>query len=272
MPEKSTYLLFGENKAIISPDIVPVFTFLIEIEKEIESILGFQKKLDEIRNQYLDTINFIQFLSKKLKENDIDFEYRLKERPELIAEKLIFHLPLRSQMIVLFASMEVLYFLHIAYEKEIDDDDDKMKEVAMKDKDFLKKFINHFLLSEENDYYKNNKSRLSKIDSKKIRELRNSLTHFFSLSSYGLSVIPKVLDEKARKLEALLKKNKHGNIVFISPEDLHELIKYANHLRMKKWSDDFQNNPTDFRRKMLFVINVVKKHGAIIVYDKDLNI
>ena len=145
MNEESTHLVFDDNKIVISPDILPIFNFLMEIEKEINSLLGMQKKLDGIREHYLDMVNFVGFLSQKLKDANIDFEYKIRENPELIAEKLDFHLPIRSHMIVLFASLEVLYFLHIAYEKEIEDSE-QMKEIAMKDKDFSKKFINSFLL------------------------------------------------------------------------------------------------------------------------------
>ena len=271
MEEESTHIFFDGNKAMISPDIAPIFSFLIEIEKEVESIMNFQKKLDGINNQYLEMINFTQFLSNKLKENNIDFEYKFKEHPELVAEKFSFHLPVRSQMIVLFASLEVLYFIQIAYEKELDDND-RVKEVATKDKDFSKKFTNSFLLTEENSYYKVNRARLSKIDAGKLRDFRNSLTHFFSLPHNGLSISPGLLNEKARKLENILKQNKRGSVVFISPEDLYELIKSGHILRKIKWGEDFKNNKTDFKRRMQFVINVVKNNGAVIIMNKNLNI
>ncbi len=270
---KSTHIVFDGEKIFISPDIFPVMHFLMEIEKEIESILGFQEKLEKIRKQYLETINLVGFLAKKLKENNIEFKYSLKENPKSIAKNFKFYPPVRSQMIVLFASLEVLYCLHTAYEKELDDED-KMRKNTMGNKGNknLKKFINSFLLTEKNNYYKNNKSRLSKIDFEKIRSLRNTLTHFFSLSSGGLSIIPNILNEKARKLENLLEKNKNAHIVFISPEDLYELIKSANLLRIREWVEDFNTNKEDFERKISFVISLVKKYGAVVVPDKNLKV
>src|SRR3989344_3476314 len=107
MTEESTHLIFDGKKMVISPDIMPVFSFLIEIEKEIESFLGFNKKLDDIKDSHLEMINFVQFLSNKLKENNVDFQYKFKEHPEKFADKLDFHVPLRSQVIVLFASLDV---------------------------------------------------------------------------------------------------------------------------------------------------------------------
>ncbi|MCX6722709.1 MAG: hypothetical protein NT094_01415 [Candidatus Staskawiczbacteria bacterium] len=270
MTKESTHLVFDGKKIMISHDMVPVFSFLMEIEKEIDSLLGFNKKLNGIRESHLEMINFVGFLSNKLKENNIDFKYNFKEHPNKIAEKLDFHIPLRSQTIVLFASLDVLFNLHMAYENETDDDN-VLKKLTM-DNDNIKSFLNIFLLAEENHYYKTNKTRLSKIDSTKLRDLRNSLTHFFSIGHGGLSLAPSLLDEKARKLENILKQQKKGNVVFMSQDDLYELIKSANHLQMKKWSDNFQENNVNFKRKMNFVISLVKREGAVIMLNKDLNI
>ncbi|MCX6720452.1 MAG: hypothetical protein NTW11_01455 [Candidatus Staskawiczbacteria bacterium] len=261
MVEESTHLVFDGNKVIISPDIMPVFNFLMEIEKEIDSILGFNKKLNGIKESHLEMIKFVGFLSNKLKENNIDFKYNFKENPDKIAEKLYFHFPLRSQAIVLFASLDVLFNLHMAYENETDNKD-KLRELTMNTGN-AKSFFNGFLLNEENQYYKINKIRLSKIDSTKLRDLRNSLTHFFSVGHGGLSLSPSPLDDSARKIENILKQRGRGNVIFISEEDLYELIKSANQLRMKKWSDDFQKDKVNFKKRMGFVINLVKTEGAI---------
>ena len=267
---KSTHIVFDGNNVLISPDIVPVVNFLMEIEKEIGNILGFNKKLDEIRESYSELISFVGFLSNKLKENNLDFEYTLKENPENIANKFKFDFALRSQMIVLFANLEVLFTIHLAYEKETFDKDILIRSAM--DKDTTKDFLNSFLLTEENDFYKNNKARLSKINSTQLRDLRNLLTHFFSVGHGGLSIAPALLEEKSRKFENILKSNKKGSIVFISEHDLFELIKHANLLRLKKWSDDFLNKPEDFKRKILFVIGLVKRDGAIILKNNSLNI
>ena len=266
----STHFLFNEKGIFISPDIQPVFQFLMDIEKEIDSLLGFNEKIDSIRQSHLEMINFVGFLSNKLKGANIDFNYTFKEHPEKIAEKLKLHLPLRSQIIVLFASLEVLFNLHASYELETNDEK-KLRETTM-DSDTTKKFINEFLLTNDNQYYLANHQHLSKIDSAKMRDLRNSLTHFFSIGHGGLSLSPSLLSQKARKLENILKQNKKGNVVFISENDLYNLIKQANILRMKRWSDDFQKNPQDFKRKIQHVINLVKREGAIIVQNNQINI
>lgn len=268
--EKSTHLLFDGKKMIISPDIMPVFSFLMEIEKEIENILGFNKKLDDIKINYLEMSEFVLFLSDIIKKNNLDFKYNFKEHPEKIADKLTFTFPIRSQVIVLFASLDVLYNLHTAYEKQTTDKG-ILRELTM-NTDNTKKFLNQFLLTEENKYYKDNKVRFSKIDSTKLRHLRNSLTHFFSIGSGGLSLAPRLLDEKTRNFEKVLKQNKKGYIVFTSPEDLYGLIKEANMLRMKKWSEDFKNDSRDFKTRIQSVIDLVKKEGAVILHNNNLNL
>lgn len=269
--QKNIHLLFDGEKIVISSNIRPVFDFLIEIEKEIKVLFNFQKQLDEIRKDYLEILGLVKFLAGKLKENNINFEYnKLKKPLGLMGSKLRIDLPVRSQMIVLFAALEVLYFLNIAYDKEIDNEKE-MRNNARDDKN-MKKFINSFLLNNENGYYKKNEKRFKKINSGSLRNLRNSLTHFFSLSEGGLGIIPRELIEKSIKLENLAKINKHGNIIFITPEDLYELIKSAHILRFKKWTEDFEKDKNIFERKMKFVINLVEKYGAVIVPEKNLKI
>lgn len=263
---KSTHLVFDGQKIIISPDIQHVFIFLMEIEKEIESILGFNEKLNSIKESYLEMIKIVQFLSNKLIENKIDFNYDLSEPQDKIVEKLKFHIPLRSEMIVLFASLDVLFNLHTAYKNETFDQD-VLRKLTM-DNDNTKKFLNEFILNLENTYYKNNIKRLSKIDSTKLRNLRNSLTHFFSIGHGGLSLAPSLIKERSREFEEILKQNKKGNVVFISEDDLFNLIKQANILRLKKWSDDYLNNPGNFKKKMRFVIDLVHNEAAFIVKNK----
>jgi hypothetical protein len=74
------------------------------------------------------------------------------------------------------------------------------------------------------------------------------------------------------KFENILKANKKGHVVFISENDLFELIRHANLLQFRKWSNDFINNPEDFKRKIHFVIDLVKKEGAVILKNNNLDI
>ncbi len=212
-------------------------------------------------------IEFVSFLSEKLKENDIDFEFTFKEHPEKVTDKFEFYFPLRSQMIVLFASLEVLFTLHLAYENKTKNKEELLK---LANTENIKSFLNDFLLTDSNEFYKINKERLSKVNSTKLRDLRNSLTHFFSVSAGGLSLSPSILEEKSREFEKVLKQNKKGHIVFMSENDLFELIKYANQIQFKKWSEDFLINEGEFKDKMQFVIGLVKDKGSVILKNKNL--
>lgn len=49
MAGQSTHFIFDGEKVVISPDLHSIVSFLQEIEKEIESFLNFDKKLELIR-------------------------------------------------------------------------------------------------------------------------------------------------------------------------------------------------------------------------------
>ena len=271
MNNKSTHIVFDGDKIMISSDLVIVFEFLMEIDKEVESLLGFEKKLDFIKKQYLELLNLTVFLSKELKDNNINIDSKstFPKDPITVLNKLKLHLPIRSQMIVLFANLEVMFCLNISYQNKTDDDK-KIRYLAGNNK-VVKKFLNDYFLMDKNKYYKQNEKRFSKISAQQIRYLRNYLAHFFSVGS-DISITPSVLNNKARKLEKIFKEQKQNNSIFISPEDLYELIKNASILMIKEWNNDFSNNPQEFKKRILSVQSVIKKNGAIIVLDKQLNI
>ena len=267
--QQDTHVVFDGEKILVSSNLIPVFQFLMEIDKEVASLLGFEKKLVSIREQYLETIRLVQFLAKKLQENNIDFwEFTLSEEPETIAEKLKLHLPVRSQMIVLFSNLETLFCLNIAYQNRTDDDD-FIRKTAM-DYKAVKRFLNTYCLTEKNEWYKENKKRF-RISAKQLRDFRNALVHFFSVSS-NISIVPSILDRKARELEKLLKKDEQYDLAFISPDDLYEIIGKAAMLMIKEWNGDFSLSPNDFKARILSVESVIKKNGVVLVENKQLKL
>ncbi len=265
--QQDTYLSFKDGVVTHSPDIKQVFDFLANIEKETDSLLGFNKQLDLIKESYLEMLDFVLFLSNKLKQENIDFAYTLKNNPMQISQHFHFYLPLRSQAIVLFASLEVLLTLYTAYQFKTTDKNHLIS-LTMEPKN-TKKFINLYLLNNENDYYNRNIARFKKIDAKKIRNLRNSLTHFFSIGPGGLSLSPELLATKARKLENQLAKNRMGHVLFISESDISFLIKSAYVLQIKRWAEDCYKNPVEFKLRMANIIELVRKEGAVIVQNVD---
>jgi len=255
MEDKSTHFIFDGDKIIISPDLRPIVDFLQEIEKEVEGFLWFDKKLESIRKQHAETIKLTQVLAKKLKENSIDFNFTLSEHPSTIADKLKINYPIRSKMIILFAYLETLRCLNIAYENKTSDEKE-IRGLAMDDKN-IKSFLQEFCLNENNDWGQKNKKRLQQITADNLQKLRNSLTHLFSVSK-DISVADAFLDDKSRKLE----KATHFKVKFISPEDLYEIIRGAGILMMKKWNDDCLNSlnkhSSQFKEKILSVNNVIR--------------
>lgn len=265
-----THFLIEKGNAYISEDMGRIVEFLSEVEKEVKTILGFKDKIKNLYEHYKDLLGCTAEMAKLLKENNIEFKYNLKYKPETIIEKTKLEIPIRSQLIILFASLEVLYFLDLAYKDETIDDS-KLRTLAMDNKN-LKKFLNSFLLTEKNEFYKKEIKRFSKIHSRMLRELRNSLTHFFSINGGELFIVQDHNSEKVTKLEALFKKNKMGKLVSMSPNDLATLVEGAHKVIFKIWDEDFRMDPQKFQRKIQFVIELVKLKGAYMVKEDDINI
>lgn len=267
----STHFVFDGQKIQVSPNLGKIASFLVEIEKESDEIFGIEKKLEEFRAHFRDLLSCTAELSEVLKKNNIDnWSYTFKKDPRTVSDILQYHVPVRSQMILLFTQLEVLFFLYIAYEREIDTDVE-LRSVAMREEKFRKAFLRKFLLSNDNDYYKDNAERFEKLSSGKIIRLRNSLVHFFSLPKDSIGVYPEHYAEDARKLEKFAKNNKKGDLVMISPVDLHELIKSAYLIMFKQWTNDTYSDNDTFIRKIKYVNNVVSNEGAVVVYYNNQN-
>jgi len=152
MRNKSTHFIFNGSKIIISPDLHNIVNFLEEIEKEVESFLGFDKKLESIRKQYRETLELIKILAKKIKENSLDFKFSLSEHPSTIVNKMEFYNPVRLQMVALFAYLEVLLRLNYAYDNKIDDSK-KIRKIILQSK-VWRNFYNNYCLNQDNEWVK----------------------------------------------------------------------------------------------------------------------
>jgi len=269
MENKSTHFIFDGDKVVISPDLRLIVDFLQEIEKEIESFLGFDKKLESIRKQHAETLGFVQVLAKKLKENSIDLDFTLSEHPATIADKFKMDHPVRSKIIILFANLETLLRLNFAYQNKIDDGE-KIRKLTL-DQKVWKSFYNNFCLNENNQWGQNNIERLKHITAHELRYLRNSLTHFFSVDK-GLQIADAFLDAKSRKLELAT----NFKVKFISPEDLYEIIKGTGRLMIERWSEDckedLRKNSNEFKEKILAVNKLIENCGVVVVKNEQINI
>lgn len=264
---ESTHILFENNQIIISPDLTCIFDFLIWIQLELDSIFWFENQLKKIKKQFQETLQLTAFLAKKLEENNIDYSYDLIEHPNAIVGKFNFQLPIRSQFIVLFANLEVIFALYIAFQKETSDEN--LIRNTLMDQEETRKFLNIFLLSEKNEFYLSNKKLFSKISAKKLRELRNSLAHFFSVS-WTINLIHNDLTKEARALELKLKIANIHDTSFLTPEDLFNLIKSSSRLLFKIWSDLYLDDPVDFKRKIFFVKTIVEERAAVTIKNWEI--
>jgi hypothetical protein len=269
MEIESTHFIFDGESIQISPDLEPIIGFLMEIEKEIETILGFESRLSSIRRSFQELIGLIRELAKKLESNSIDFKYEISESPEKIAEYLKIERPARSEMVVLFAHLEALLCLNIAYQNKTSDHI-KIISLAM-DKKTVRKFIRDYCLSENNEWVKKNQQRVKHISVDDFRILRNSLTHFFSAGE-RISISNIQHDEKARKIEQFTK----HEINFISPRDLDEIVRGAAKLMITEWSNECRRcievGSSEFKEKILAVNNVVIARGSVTVKSDEVNV
>lgn len=257
--KKDTSLLFAEGKVFISEDLVPLVKFLEGIEIEINMMMDIDKKMSKIREDCQSLLSFILFLSNKLKENNIDFHYELKTA-DSIAENLKDERPLRTELIVLFAYLETLKSIYLAYEYKTND---KVKLINLS-KEKNSDFVNKFCLSKENLWVVNNEERSKKINPKSLISLRNLLTHFFSVDG-GIQVSHEKLATQTRKIEEKL----GGLVKFISPEDLYEISKGACLILLRKMSDD-SSSRIDFVERIEHVKTLIKDNGSIVIKSEQI--
>ncbi len=266
---ESTHIVFDGKNIQISPNIRKIFDFLIDMERESDIIFEFEKRLEEVREYYSELLGLTESLSKALQDSNVEgWSYNLKKDPRNFADVLKYHIPIRTQMIHLFTQLEVMYFLYIAYSKEVDGEND-LRNIAMKDPEFRKGFIKKFLLSEDNDYYKLHKNRFKKLDSGKIIRLRNSLVHFFSLPKDSIGIYANQDRDRVMQLEKRAIAKKNGSLIMLSSIDLRELVRGAFGILIKEWTKDTYSDNENFKRKISFVKNVVDKHGVVLVYFND---
>jgi len=264
--KQKSYIIFDGEKIVISPDLHLIIDFLQKIEEEIDSLLNFERKLDSIRSQCVEWLKLIESLLKKIQQHSIKFSYSPSEDPSTLVEKLKIIRPIRVEMIAIFAKLEVLFCFYLAYKYKTSKKEELIK-LATKNKKECKKFLEKFCLSSQNEWVKKNHERAKKLKWTNLRNLRNSLTHFYAVDS-RLSVIHPRLSKKARKLERLL----NYKSLFISPEDLWEIVKSAGISMIKEWSQDFQRDKAEFQERIKHVKKIVKESAPVIIKNKDLKI
>lgn len=250
---KSSYINFDGKKIFISHDLREVFDFLIEIKKEVNSFLEREEQSEKIRKQLLKFIDSAQ-------EHNIDFNFEMSESIKIISNKLKVHRSPRSELIILFAYLETLRCLWVAYDFKTSERE-KLRNASDEKIDI---FFKEFCLCKKNKWVRNNSKRSGKIGAKRLRELRNSLTHFFSISKLG--IVTSGSEDDIQKVGKMT----NNRVQAITPKDLSEITAGVFEILIKKWSDDckesLDNGHLDFKERIKCVNVLVEDCGAKILY------
>ena len=263
-----THVVFDWKKIIISENLIPLFQFIIGIENEIKLLLWINKKKGEIKEWYSELVELLKITIKE--HNDVAWNLKFNLDQNKIIELFNFEEFLRVEFISMFWYLETLMYIYTSYLEEISDENEIIKYVNSNRK-YVEKFYNDFLLNKKNKYFNKNKSYLSRLSAKELRNLRNNLTHFFSLWS-NISLIQESVKEKARKIEQQLDKVEWKNIVFITSYDFIKLLWSATLKIILLFNNDSKNNPDEFKRKIKFVQDIINKKAPVLIKNWDINI
>lgn len=239
---------FDGEQIKVTKDLEKIARFLISIDHEIETVRNMRKRMISIASQVSDWLGFVV----EVKKNHPNFQYSFTEAPHNIIQKLHFDKPIRAECILLFSYLEVMRCLWTAYEKETDNPKD-LKDASDNTMDI---FIQRFCLAKENKWVRKNSKRAGKLCASKIRDLRNSLVHFFSLPNNGFS-----LSQNFGQEEEKLMKQTNSKVQFLSPDDLHEMLQGAAEILFLEWDNAHKNG--EFPQKIQYVKNVVERDGAL---------
>lgn len=251
-----THLVVDDkNQIFISPDLGKVFNFLIEIEKEVESVLSYEGRLVKIKRQTQEVLSLTQELAKSPPDN---FSFTPEEDLNSLADKFTYFRPIRAEQIIIFSYLDVIRALHAVYELKARHDDKRLRDASDQ---ALESFYRDFCLSKQNSWIIANPDRAGRIGASVLRKHRNKLVHFFSPGEIG--IVPTY--EKWHQSE----ENRTNNAVkFLSPADLYAITQGAARLLLKKWDSDFQKDEPDFKSRIGFVIEIVDNHGAVLLHIK----
>lgn len=261
--EESTHVYINWNSLVISPNISSIFDFLIKIDSEILSVLEFNKKLENIRKDASEILKLTSHLAKIVQDSNLDLDYQIDKNLLKIWEKFDFNIPTRAEFIILFSYLEVLFSIYISFEKEIDNKDMIRKEVMNQEE--TRKFISKFILNKNNNYFNENSKKLWWISSKKLRDLRNSLTHFYSLWDSWIILVNDNSDKENQKITTNFINAWLENTYLLSSFDLYKLLSWVLWILIQNMNNLYFEDKILFKRKINFVKNIIDTHWAVIV-------
>jgi predicted nucleotidyltransferase component of viral defense system len=117
-------------------------------------------------------------LAKDIEKEKKEFHFKSTKDTMTIVDDFGIEQIVRSQMICLFSYMETIFCLLTVYDFELTDER-KIMEISNNN---INKYIDKCILTKDNEFYNKNIDRLKKITAGNFKILRNSLTHFYSVS------------------------------------------------------------------------------------------
>lgn len=264
-----THILFDEINwnIILSPNLTPIFEFLMNIEKDIEFLLKQEERISIIKDELNKLLNYTRTIAKKAEDSGINLPSPKEIDFDLLISQFEYRKPaIVWEMLSLFAFLETIYCLHIAYNLELGSKEELLEHTLnTKEKE---KFIAKFLLSTENWYFKKNSKFLWKITPKKMRNFRNYLVHFYSVSEW-IGIVHRNNAKSARKIEDKLK---WSLTVFISSLDLQSLLIEAVKILLRNWSKDYLTDSKLFKKRIYFVSKIVEENAWKQIMDNQINL
>ena len=258
------HIILDWKKIYISKGLIPIFEFLSNIEKEIDIILNYKTKLETLREVMADVLWYLGenlsllseiWIKKPLPENSKITDKYLNGETFNIQQVLT-----RSNMILVFSYIETLFCIITAYSLELDD----QESIVYNSKNKLINNIEKYLIGKKNTYFINNKEKLWKLTAKSLKDLRNWLVHFYSISPQNIALS----EGEFKKWEKITTLFHEENIVILSSIDLFELVKVGSKIFIQELAYDFKHNKNSFNRKIEIVKKVIAVNAANFVYFK----
>lgn len=266
MNQNQSHIVFDGEKIVVSSDLFHVLTFLSHIESEVEGILSINDKLADLSDGFSDVLKLMLDLFSRLEEFEPNIrkeKFKLENTKDLnsLLKKLEGIFSPRSHMIVLMSSLEVLLAFYVAYDYEISTKKEIIAKMTGKNNNATE-FLDNFVLTDKNNYFNVNKKKLSPIKSLDLRNLRNDLVHFFSVSEKFIISYDKQPDEEYIK-------EKLKNVLLLSVKDLAYLVKDAHLLMISNWMNDFRKDKVIFNIKIKHVSKIVDDYAARMIEFKE---
>lgn len=168
--------------------------------------------------------------------------------------------PVLSNLLLVFSYVETLFCLVTAYNLKTDNKDQIIKNT----KNNMILNIGKYFLNNKNIYFQKNRWKFTNIKAKDIRDLRNDLVHFYSITPKSI-----VLSDSSFDKESTIKQTlDRYNITIISSLDLFELTKSWSEIFIKQLANDCKGNQQLFNEKIEVLKKIIGKKAAVKMHVK----